>query len=121
MTETSEPKQRPERVLVKPDPDSRLAGLLCLYETRKAEHNAAEAAYKELGKSILSELMEMHPDEDTRPTKAFDIPGCDMYPPVSYTYVSKYYLSNPLIREHMPDVYEAFKKEQAYWELRRGK
>lgn len=118
---TPEPKQRPERVLVKPHPDSRLAGLLCLYETRKAEADAAKAAYKELKASILAELTEMFPDEEDQPLKSYDIPGCDMYPPVSYTYVSKFYLSNPLIRQHMPAVYEAFKKEQSHWELRRGK
>jgi hypothetical protein len=121
MTEPTEEKKRPERVLVKPDPDSRLAGLLCLYETRKAAADEAKKAYDELKTSILSELEAMHAEEDSRPTKAYDIPGCDMYPPVAYTFHSSFYLSNPKIREYLPDVYEAFKLPKEYWELKRGK
>jgi hypothetical protein len=121
MTETPEPKQRPERVLVKPDPDSRLAGLLCLYETRKSEADAAEAAYDELKASILAELILLHPAEEDQPTRAYDIPGSNMYPPLSYSYKSQFFLSNPLIRQHMPEVYEAFKVARSHWELRRGK
>jgi hypothetical protein len=121
MTEPTEEKKRPERVLVKPDPDSRLAGLLCLYERKKAAADEAEKAYEELKKSILAELMALFPKEEDRPSKAFDISGNEMYPPVSYTFVSKYYLSNPLIKEHMPAVYEAFKKQSTHWELRRGR
>jgi hypothetical protein len=120
MTETPEEKKRPERVLVKPDPDSRLAGLLCLYETYKAEADAADAKYEELKKSILVELQGMFP-ADEQPLKAYDIPGSAMYPPVSYTYHSSFYLSNPLIREHMPQVFEAFKQKKQYWEMRRGR
>jgi hypothetical protein len=120
MTETPDVKKRPERVLVKPDPDSRLASLLCLYETRKAEADAAEKAYDELKKSVLTELEAMT-SEDERPSKAYDIVGSPMWPPVSYTYISKFYLSNPMIREHLPEVYEAFKKEQHHWELRKAR
>lgn len=120
MTETPDEKKRPERVLVKPDPDSRLAALLCLYETYKAEYDAAEAKYEELKKSILVELQGMVP-ADEQPLKAYDIPGSAMYPPVSYTYHSSFYLSNPKIREYLPDVYEAFKTEKSYWEMRRSK
>jgi hypothetical protein len=119
--ETAEETTRPERVLVKPDPDSRLAGLLCLYEMRKAAADEAEKAYDELKKSILAELLELYPDEATRPSKAFDIPGNEQHPPLSYTFKSQYFLSNPLIREHMPAVYDAFKVEKTYWELRRGR
>lgn len=108
----------PERAIVKPAANSRLEGLLCEYEQRKSEAAEAESKFKELKAAIVAELEGLYPDESTRPTVAYEIPSSLMYPALVMQYKVQWYLPADSVKTHLPEFYEAFKKEKSYPELR---
>lgn len=112
-----EPEGRPERVVVKPPPNSRLEALLCEYSSRKKAAQEAEAKFKELKAAIGAELENLYPPEQ-RPSEAYEIPPTMMYPEITFQQKKSWYLPDGVIREYLPQVYDTFKKEKAYWELR---
>jgi hypothetical protein len=117
LTEEPEAPPAPERtrtVIVEVERDSRLETLCCLWETAKAKHDAAEAAYKELCGGIFAELTAKYPDTDI---KAYEIPATKMYPALTYGFKKQAYLPAPKIRQFMNPVYEAFKQFKEYWML----
>jgi hypothetical protein len=110
---------RDRTVIVQVPPDSRLETLLCTWEVVKDKRDAADAAYDELKAGILKELTSLHPDLDI---KNYDIPGSRMWPALNYGYQETPYVPDAMLREHLPPVYEAFKKMKQSWILRkRGK
>lgn len=113
---------RPEVVIVTVPKESRLESLLCMEEKARDAHEAAEANWKELKSAVAAELSAMYPGS-AAPTKSFEIPGTQMWAPMTVSWRDgREYLSTDLIRQHIPQVWEAFKKKSAgYWELRRAK
>lgn len=109
--------QRPEHVIVKPPRDSRLESLLCLYEARKQAAAQAEAEFKELKAAILAELEGIYIG-DARPQASYDISGTQMYPGLAVTYKSQEYVPAAVIRKHFPEIFEQFKQEKEYSEIR---
>ena len=120
------PDAHPTRVLVKPEPGSRLESLLCLFDSYKTAHEEAEAKYKELKASIFTEIRELYPESEdkTHPNNAietFDIAGTHMYPPVTFSFKKIPYLPVTSIREQLPSVYKAYQKFKTFWECRQVK
>lgn len=115
---------RPETVIVDVPPDSRLEALLCIRDQRKGEADAAKAAYDDVRDGIEAELHKMYPG-DAAPTKGFEVPGSAMWKTLSVTWVDgKEYLPTDLIKAHIPQVWDAFKKtSKGYWlqTTRKGK
>lgn len=109
--------QRPERVIVKPARYSRLEALLCEYGHRKQEAADAEQRFKELKAAIAAELEDMYPFE-VRPSVGYEIPATSMFPSLSISYKSQTYLPVGDIRTNFPAIYEAFKKESTFVEVR---
>lgn len=116
------PAGQPEVVIVAVPKESRLESLLCMEEKARDAHDAAEANWKSLKSAIAAELSAMYPGS-AAPTKSFEIPGTKMWAPLTVSWRSgREYLSTDLIRQHIPQVWEAFKKQSAgYWEIRRAK
>jgi hypothetical protein len=114
------PTDRPETVIVEVPKDSRLEALLCLEETRRAEMEAAKAAWDELKGGVTAELERMYPG-NAAPTKGFEIPAGPMWKAISVSWRDgKEYLPTDLIKQHIPQVWDAFKKRgSGYWDFRR--
>jgi len=112
--------ERPEVVVVEVPKDSRLEALLCLEEKRRAEHEAAEAAWTELKSGITAELERMYPGS-AAPVKGFEIPAGPMWKAIAVSWRDgKEYLPADLIRAHIPQVWDAFKKRgKGFWDFRR--
>jgi hypothetical protein len=111
---------RPEVVIVEVPKDSRLETLLCLEASRRADKDAALAAWEELKDGVAAEVQRMYPG-DAAPTKAFEIPGGPMWSPLTLSWRDgKEYLPTTLIREHIPQIWDAFKQTtRGYWDFRR--
>jgi hypothetical protein len=123
VPEAAPESTRPERVIVKPPKDSRLEALMCEFAMRQKAAQDAAQKFKELKEGIAAELEALYPEE-IRPTEAFEIPGTFMYDAITMNYKSEPYLPAAAIREHLPQVYDAFKKFKVYSEIRvsqRGK
>jgi hypothetical protein len=114
------PADRLETVIVTVPKDSRLEALLCTEGKARDAHDAAEANWKELKSAIAAELQALYPG-DAAPTKSFEIPGGPMWATMSVSWrEGKEYLETGLIKEHIPQIWKAFKKQgRGYWELRR--
>ncbi|HEY1705570.1 MAG TPA: hypothetical protein VGG75_38280 [Trebonia sp.] len=112
--------ERPEVVIVVVPPDSKLEGWLCLGDPRKSALEAAEAAHGEWKDAVIAELQRMYPGE-TAPTKGYEIPGGPMWSSLSVSWQNgKEYLPTDLIKQHIPQVWSAFKKQsRGFWIIRR--
>lgn len=111
---------QPEVVIVDVPPESKLEQLLCLEEKLRSAHEAADANWDEWKKAVSGELGRLYPGE-AAPTKAFEIPGGPMWKALTVSWRNgKEYLPTPLIKQHIPQVWNAFKKTSAgYWDIRR--
>ncbi len=108
---------RLERVIVKPARDSRLIELLCEYKVRKQEAADAEQRFKDLKSAIASELEDMYP-AGARPTKGYEIPATLMYPELTINYKTQEYLPGGEIKKHFPEIYDTFKRESRFTDVR---
>jgi hypothetical protein len=106
---------RDRTVIVDVPKDSRMEALLCLHDTLRARKDAANEAWDDFQSGLLTELTALHPDPDI---KTYQIPKSPMYPGLTYGYQESDYLPGPLVREHMPPVWDAFKKIKKSWVLR---
>lgn len=115
------PTSRPEVVIVEVPQDSRLEQLLCLEEKKRAKYEAAKDEWDELKGGVIAELQKMYPG-DAMPTKGFEIPGSPMWKALTVSWRNgKDYLPTSLIKQHIPQVWDAFKKTSAgYWDFRRA-
>lgn len=116
-----------ETLIVRPERDTPLEALLCLYEAYKAEHDAAEAKWSEYKTALTSALRAYNPDENI---KVYEVPGRSvtsiggelrqMWPGISVAWRDgREYLPTDLIRKHIPQVWDAFKKRsKGYWDIR---
>lgn len=109
--------KRPERVIAKPGADSRLESLHSLYNSYKAEAQAAQQKFDDLKKAIVAEL-EASYTEDERPSKAYEIPSSLYGPAITVFYKSQEYLPSESIKANFPDIYETFKKTKVFSEVR---
>jgi hypothetical protein len=111
---------RPEVVIVVPPPDSKLESWLCLYESRKSAQETADAAMDEWKEAVTAELQRAYPGE-AAPTKGYEIPGTAMWPALTIMWQNgKEYLPTDLIKQHIPQVWSAFKKQsKGFWVIRR--
>ncbi len=114
VTETPAPV-RDKTVIVEVPKDSRLEGLLTLRDSLKEKRDAAQQAYDENKEGILRELMLLYPDQDI---KVYEMQGTRMWKRMTYTFSRTPYLPGKLIEEHLPVVYEAFKRYKQGWTLR---
>jgi hypothetical protein len=106
-----------ERVVVKPTRDSRLESLLCEYKLRKQEAADAEQRFKDLKSAIAAELEDLYPAE-VRPSKGYEIPASSMYPELTINYKTQEYLPGGEIKKHFPAIYESFKRESSFVDVR---
>jgi hypothetical protein len=111
---------RPEVVIVEVPKDSKLEQLLCLEEKLRAAKDAADANWDEFKSALTAELQKLYAGS-TAPTKGYEIPGGPMWRPMTMTWQNgKDYLPTDLIKKHIPQVWDAFKKRTTgYWVLRR--
>jgi hypothetical protein len=107
---------RDRTVIVDVPADSRMEQLLCLHDTLKAKKEAANEAWDDFQDGLFTELVTLHPDKDI---KIYQIPKSPMYPGLAYGYQESDYLPGPMVREHMPPVWDAFKKVKKSWVLRK--
>jgi hypothetical protein len=114
------PSARREIVIVEVPPESRLEQLLCLEEQRRADRDAASAAWDELKDGIVAEVQKLYPG-DQAPIKGFEIPGGPMWKGLSLSWRDgKEYLPTDLIRQYIPQIWDAFKKTgRGFWDFRR--
>lgn len=105
---------------MRPPADSRLEALLCLLEEKSQDAARASRELKELKAAILAELEGVYVGP-ARPSKAYDIGPTSMYPGVTVSYYSQEYLPAAPIRENFPDIYEEFKQQKNYTDIRRVK
>lgn len=108
---------KPEVLIVRPEKDSALETLLCLYEQKKSAKNAAEEAWEEYSKALSGALRAYNSDENV---KAYEIPATRMYPSLSVSWrEGREYLPTELIKKHIPQVWDAFKQRtRGYWDIR---
>jgi hypothetical protein len=109
--------ERPERVIVQPSQDSKLEALHSLYNTLKQEETEAKRKFRELKSAITAELEALYPG-DERPSHAYVVPASMYGPELTVYYKSQDYMPDSVIREHFPDIWEAFKKEKHFSEVR---
>ena len=116
MTTTPEPPQRPERVTVEPDGNSRLATLLTIYSAQKAEAAAADIAAEETKNAIMAELAQW----PQQPGKAFDIPAhpSGAWGGYALTWSNPRRFQQKDFADEHPDLYEEFKRPgKGQWSL----
>jgi hypothetical protein len=114
------PGARPETVIVEVPKESRLEQLLCLEEKRRAKYETAKAEWDEWKKGVTAELEHLYTG-NAAPTKGFEIPGGPMWKAIAVSWRDgKEYLPTDLIKQHIPQVWDAFKKRgSGYWDVRR--
>jgi len=114
------PTGRPEVVIAEILPESKAEQLLCLEDKLRAAKATAEANWEEFRSALTVELLRQYPG-DAAPTKSFEIPGGPMWSALTLSWRDgKEYLPTDLIKQHIPQVWTAFKKKsKGYWELRR--
>lgn len=107
-----------EVIVVKPEKDSPLETLLCQYELRKAAHDAEEARWEEYRSALVAALRQYEPDENV---KTYDVPASRMWPAISVSWrPGREYLPTELIKQHIPQVWTAFKATtRGYWDIRK--
>jgi len=107
----------PEVIVVHPEKESQLEALLCLYEQRKAAHDAAEDQWGEYKEALVAALRAYNPDENV---KVYEVPATRMWPAVTVAWrKGREYLPAELIRKHIPQIWDAFKvTAKGYWEVR---
>lgn len=112
------PSGQPEVIVVRPLKDSPLETLLCLYETRKSAYDEAAEAWEEYKGALTAALRAYEPDENV---KSYDVPASRMWPALSVSWrAGREYLPTELIKEHIPQVWTAFKKQtKGYWDIRK--
>ena len=112
---------RPEVVIVDVPKESRLEQLLCREEKVRAAYAAAEAERDELRKAVIAEVEALYPG-NRAPTKGYEIPGGPMWNPLRLSWhEGREYLEDSLIKEHIPQIWDAFKKKgKGYWDFRRA-
>ena len=109
--------ERPERVIVQPGENSKLEALHSLYNVLKQEETEARRKFKELKSAITAELEALYPGDD-RPSHAYVVPASIYGPELTVYYKSQDYIPDSVIREHFPSIWEAFKKEKKFSEVR---
>ena len=111
-----QPPERPERVAVEPDSNSRLATLLTIYHAQKAEAAAAEIAADETKAAIMAELARW----PQQPGKAFDIPAHPngAWGAYALTFSNPRRFQQKSFAEDHPDLYEEYKRTgNGQWSL----
>lgn len=116
-SEGTEEDPRPERVMVKPGTDSRLEALHSVYNTLKQEETEAKRKFSELKKAITAELEALYPGE-SRPSHAYVVPASMYGPELTVYYKTQDYMPDSLIRENFPEIWETFKREKQFSEVR---
>lgn len=108
----------PETLVVQVQPDTRLEQLLCEYETMKEAHDRAETEWDEYRSAMIAELEALAP---TRHIAAFEIPKGPMWPALTIAWrEGREYLPSALIRQHIPQIWDGFKKRsKGFWDIRR--
>jgi hypothetical protein len=108
----------PEVIVVHPEKDSPLEALLCMYEMRKSAHDAADEQWDEFKSALVNALRSYEPDENV---KVYDIPATRMWPAIAVSWrPGREYLPTELIKQHIPQVWKAFKeRSKGYWDIRR--
>jgi hypothetical protein len=114
------PSDRPEVVIVDVPAESKLEQLLCLEEKLRTAHEVADAHWDEWKLAVTGELNRLYPGDEA-PTKGFEIPGGPMWKALSVSWrPGREYLPTDLIQQHIPQVWEAFKKRsKGFWDIRR--
>ncbi len=109
---------KPEVCIVAPAKDSPLETVLCLYQLRKDAYDAAEAAWDEYKSTLTNALRAYNSDENI---KVYEVPATRMYPALTVAWrAGREYLPTELIKQHIPQVWSAFKQStRGYWEIRR--
>ena len=112
------PEGKAEVIVVKPGKDSVLETLLCLYEQRKGDYDAAVEQWDEYKSALTAALRSYEPDENV---STYEVPATQMYPAITVAWrAGREYLPTDLIKEHIPQVWTAFKKTtKGYWDIRR--
>lgn len=111
---------RPEYVIVTVPRDSVLEALLTLEDSKRTAYETAKQDWDEYRSALEARVMELYPG-DLAPTKGFEIPGGPMWKGMTLNWTEgREFLANDLIRQHIPQVWNAFKKQsKGYWTLRR--
>jgi len=109
--------ERPERVIAKPEADSRLEALHAQYEPLKQAEIEAKRKFSELKAAISAELETLY-SGDARPEHAYVVPASMYGPELTIYYKSQYYLPDASIRDNFPDIWEQFKREKKFTEVR---
>lgn len=106
-----------EVVIVRPEKDSKLETLLCLYEQRKGAYDAAKGEWEEYKAALTAELRAYEPDENV---KGYEVSATGMYPALAVSWRNgREYLPTELIKKHIPQVWDAFKQRtKGYWDVR---
>jgi hypothetical protein len=102
---------------VKPDADSRLEALHSLYNSYKDAAAAAATQFAELKKAIAAELEAQYPGK-SRPSHAYVVPASMYGPELTIYYKSQYYLPDASVRDHFPEIWDQFKREKKFTEVR---
>jgi hypothetical protein len=112
------PEGQAEVIVVKPEKDSPLETLLCLYELRKGAYDAATEAWDEYKSALTNALRAYEPDENV---KTYDVPQTRMWPALTVSWqAGREYLPTELIKQHIPKVWDAFKQNtKGYWVIRK--
>ena len=107
-----------EVIVVKPEKNSALEALLCQYELRKGAHDAEEERWDEYRSALVNALRTYEPDENV---KTYDIPASRMWPAISVSWrAGREYLPTELIKQHIPQIWTAFKSTtKGYWDIRK--
>lgn len=117
LTASNLDTRQAEVVIVQPVKDSPLETLLCLYEQRKGDYDAAVSAWEEYKLALTGALRAYQPDENV---KAYEVPASPMYPALAVSWRDgREYLPTDLIKKHIPQVWDAFKQRtKGYWDVR---
>jgi hypothetical protein len=107
-----------EVIVVRPEKDSPLETLLCLYEKRKGDYDAAREAWSEYKSALTAALRDYEPDENV---SEYEVPAAVMWPAITVSWRSgREYLPTDLIKQHIPQVWKAFKQTtKGYWDVRK--
>lgn len=108
MTQTTDPVTP---VLVTPAPESKLEQLHALYETTKADADAAAARLKTVTDAIKVELTSLHPEQPR--LQLIGSAG----PPLALSYTETKRFDSTRFRAVNPETYAAFIKVSGSWRL----
>lgn len=116
-TQVTTETKRPERVVVRPAADSRLEGLHAQYEVLKQAEVDAKQAFSSLKNAIAAELEALYAGDD-RPSDAYEVPASIYGPALTIYYKSQVYLPSDPIKQFFPEIYNQFKQQKVFTEVR---